>query len=237
MMRKSSLVLMAVMVGLLAMKGLAGAATPAEEAAKTPEKLASLLEEKSGDDASKIVADAVKAAIAMGGSERDIKKRLAALAAAAIPAGRDNAAAVAAALVRAGGDKYMALLVASVASAVNTLEKPPAVTQAAVTAAGANNADAAKDAAANPAQALGGLTARRVVRVAEFVQALVDGKKPIEPTESGGGLVVIRTIGGDAATGGSGTETIDPNKTRLEPTPPLVRRRRRRAPTTPDGKL
>lgn len=234
-MRKGSLVLMAVVVGLLAMKGLAGAATPAKEAAKTPEKLATLLDEKSGDEASKIVADAVKAAIAMGGSERDIKKRLAALAAAAIPAGRDNAAAVAAALVRTGGDKYMTILVASVANAASTLEKPPAITQAAVTAAGANNADAAKDAAANPAQTLGGLTARRVVRVAEFVQALVDGKKPIEPTETGDGTIVLRTIGGDAATGGTGTETIDPNKPR-QPEPPIVRSVRRREPTSPDGK-
>ncbi len=218
MMKKGSLVLMAVVVGLLAMQGLAGAATPAQEAAQTPEKLAGMLKDKSADAMASIVGDAVKAAIAMGGTERDIKKRLAALGAAAIPAGRENAAAVAAALVRAGGDKYMAVLVASVARSVDELEKAPSITQSAITAAGANNAQAAKDAAAKPAETLGGLTTRSVTRMAVFVQALVDGVPPLDPTETGEDGIVIVTRSAD------GTETIDPTI-------------RRRGPTSPDGKL
>ncbi len=174
MMKKGGMVFAAVvMVGVLALNSLAAPADDAKVAAEKPEKLAAMLEGKSEAEATGIITEAVKAAIELGGDERTIKRRLATLAGAAIPAARGNAAAVATAMVKAGGEKYLAVIVASIAKSAEIVKAAPSVLAAAVGAAGDDNAKAAKDAADNPAQTLGGLTARQVGRVAAYVQSLV----------------------------------------------------------------
>lgn len=225
MMKKGGLIFTAVvMVGLLALNSLAAPADDAKAAADNPSKLMGLLKGKSAADAAGILTETVKAAIAKGGDERAIKKRLADIVAWAIPASKGNAPAVAGALVKAAGDKYMTVVVASVATAAAAVtDAPKSIVDAAIAAAGADNAKDAKDAAGNPAQTLGGLTKRRVERTAKRAAAILSGKP------MGAKLPTTTTT--------TTTTTVAKTKKVEAPAPaPVVPRRRPKPPVTPVGK-
>jgi hypothetical protein len=114
----------------------------------------------------------MEAAIAKGGSDVELRNRIAKLAAACIASSGTNATAVAAALVKAGGSERTGLVVAAITVAAKAAGmNVEDVTKAAVDAAAEADKATAQDAVSDPAKYLGRLLTWRVENVARrFVE-------------------------------------------------------------------
>jgi len=163
----------ALLVGLSAMVTSAAV----QDAVDNPAALADMLKDKSAQDAATIVGDVIKAAIAKGGTERELSMRLTQLAAVAIGASGNNAPAIAEAIIKATGDQQLSAVAAAIgAAAEKTGKDVKAVVDAAAKAAGEKNEKTVREACEKPGAVLGGLALRRIQRSAQIAKDKVEGR-------------------------------------------------------------
>jgi hypothetical protein len=148
----------------------AAADTNLQAAVENVEKVADLMAGKSAEEASALASSLLETAMAMGGTELELRERIAKVVAACIATSGANASAVAGALVKAGGSAYTGVVVAAVAVAAQAAGLTAEVVEAAVGAAADADKEVARGAAADPQQYLGRMgvwlvenTARRFV--------------------------------------------------------------------------
>ena len=138
----------------------AGSEDPVAAAVNDVSMIPDLLAGKTAEEAQALAQQLVEAAIAAGGSEREVKNRIAYVVAAAISQAGGNAEAVARGLVQGAGADHVGLVVGTivVAGEAAGLDEG-ALAEAAVDAAPEGSKEVAEDAANNPSRHVGRIRA------------------------------------------------------------------------------
>jgi hypothetical protein len=144
-----------------------------KNAAKDPSRIAGLMAGKSAAEATQIVSDVMKEAIASGGTTNEIRTAVALISAAAMAAASSAGdIQVAQALITTAGPDYIAVTVSAIRLAVGTADNAAAIVSSSIRAAGTANFTVANEAAKDPVVTLGESLAGAVVK---FVTTITQG--------------------------------------------------------------